>query len=81
MSDDRYQAWIEQRRAVAPPGDFPDRVMLLVMEVETKQGQVFALRVANWIERSRLARYVAYGAAMLIGGVPFVTYVAYLLQV
>ena len=81
MSDDSYQAWIEQRRAMRPPDDFPDRVMQLVMEVQTKQRHVFALRLASWIERWRLARYAAASAALLVGSVPFVTYFAYLLQV
>jgi len=81
MSDDVYQAWIEQRRAAAPRDEMPDRVMQLVMEVETRQKQVFALRLASWIERSRWARYVVCGAAMLIGSVPFVTYFTYLMLV
>ena len=79
MSDDWYQAWIEQRRAAAPPDQMPDRVMQLVMEVQTREKQVLALRIASWIERSRAARYVACGAAMLIGSTPFVTYFAYLI--
>jgi hypothetical protein len=56
----------------------PDRVMQLVMKVQTRQKQVFALRLASWIERSRVSRYAACGAAMLIGSTPFVAYFAYL---
>jgi hypothetical protein len=81
MSDDLYQAWIEQRRAAAPPDELPDRVMRLVMELQSQQQQVFARRLASWIERSRWARYAACGAAMLIGSMPFVTYFAYLMWV
>ena len=79
MSDDWYLAWIEQRRAVAPPDEMPDRVMQLVMEVQTSQKQV--LRIAGWIERSRVARCVACAAALLIGSTPFVAYFAYLMSV
>jgi hypothetical protein len=81
MSDDWYLAWIEQRRAAAPCDEMPDRVMQLLMEVQTSQKQVLALRLASWIERSRVARYVACGAAILIGSTPFVAYFAYLMSV
>ena len=79
MSDDWYQAWIEQRRAAAPRDELPDRVMQLVMELQTSQKPV--LRIASWIERSRVARCVVCGAALLIGSTPFVAYFAYLLSV
>ena len=78
MSDDWYRAWIEQRRAVAPPDEMSARVMQLVMEVPPRETEVLVLR---WIERSRVARCVACGAAMLIGSIPFVTYFAYLMLV
>jgi hypothetical protein len=81
MSDDWYLAWIEQRRAAAPPDEMPDRVMQLVMEVQTKKKQVLVLRIASRIERSRVARCVACGAALLIGSTPFVAYFAYLMSV
>ncbi|HJS06867.1 MAG TPA: hypothetical protein VJ809_04380 [Pirellulales bacterium] len=81
MSDDWYLTWIEQRRAAAPRDEMPERVMQLVMEVQTTEKQILALRFASWIERSRVGRYVACGAALLIGSTPFVTYFAYLMSV
>ena len=81
MSDDWYLAWIEQRRAAAPPDEMPEQVMRLVREVQTSQQPVLAVRFASWIERSRMARYVACGAALLIGSTPFVAYFAYLMSV
>ena len=81
MSDDWYLAWIEQRRAAAPPDEMPEQVMRLVREVQTSQQPVLALRFASWIERSRVARYVACVAALLIGSTPFVAYFAYLMSV
>jgi hypothetical protein len=81
MSDDWYLAWIEQRRAAAPGNEMSDRVMQLVMEVQTREKQILALRIASWIERSRVARCVACGAAMLIGSTPFMAYFAYLMLV
>ena len=80
MSDDWYLAWIEQRRAAAPRDEMPERVMHLVMEVQTRERPVLTLRFASWIERSRVARYVACGAALVIGSTPFVTYFAYLIS-
>ena len=81
MSDDWYQAWLEQQRAAAPPGGLPDRVMQLVMEMPRAEKQVLPLRIANWIERSRVARCAACAAAMLIGSTPFVAYFAFLILV
>ena len=81
MSDDLYQAWIEQRRAASPTDEMPNRVMQLVMEMQAQRKQAFALRLASWIEQSRAARYVVCGAAMLIGSTPFVAYFAYLMLV
>jgi hypothetical protein len=80
MSDDWYLAWIEQRRAAAPPEEMPDRVMQLVM-IPTREQEVVALRIASWIERSRVARCAACAAAMLIGSTPFVAYFAFLMSV
>jgi hypothetical protein len=81
MSDDWYRAWIERRRTAAPPTDMADRVMRAVMEVEAAQKQILALRFVSWIERSRAARYVACGTAMLIGSAPMAAFFAYLLLV
>jgi hypothetical protein len=81
MSDDWYQTWIEQRRAAAPPGELPDRVMRLVMAVRPSEKRPPAWRIASWIERSPVARWAACGAAMLIGSTPFVAYFAYLMLV
>jgi hypothetical protein len=81
MSDDWYLAWIEQRRAAAPPDELPDRVMLLVTEIPTREEEVVALRIASWIDRSRVARCAACAAAMLIGSTPFVAYFAFLMSV
>ena len=81
MSEHWYQVWLEERRAVDPPDELSDRVMRLVTESQTAQRQVLAIWIANRVERSRLARYLACITAMLIGSVPFVTFVAYLLQV
>jgi hypothetical protein len=81
MSDYWYLAWIEQRRAAAPRDEMTERVMHLVMEVQKREKQVLVLRFAGWIERSRVARYVACGAALLIGSAPFVAYFAYLMSV
>ena len=81
MSDDWYQAWIDQRRAAAPPDELPDRVMQLVMEEQTREDQIVALRIARWIDRSRAARFAACAAAMLIGSTPFVAYFAFLILV
>ena len=81
MSDDWYLAWIEQRRAAAPRDELPDRVMQLVREEQTREEQVVALRIASWMDRSRVARFAACAAAMLIGSTPFVAYFAFLILV
>jgi len=81
MSNDWYLAWIEQRRAAAPRDELPDRVMQLVREEQTREEQVVALRIASWIDRSRVARCAACAAAMLIGSTPFVAYFAFLILV
>ena len=81
MTDDLYQQWLQQRRAAAPPDDMPDRVMRSVTEVQVRQQQFIAVRLAICIERSRLARYSACGAAMLIGSMPFLAYFAFLMVV
>ena len=81
MSDDWYLAWIEQRRAAAPPEELPDRVMQLVMDMPTSEKQVVVLRIASWMDRSRVARFAACAAAMLIGSTPFVAYFAFLILV
>lgn len=78
MSDDWYQAWIEQRRAAASPDEMPDRVMRVVMEAPTKNKHVIGLRLARRIEQSRVASCAACGAALLIGSTPFVAYFAFL---
>jgi hypothetical protein len=81
MSDDWYPGWIEQRRAAAPRDGMPERVMQLVMETSTRERRGLAVRLASRIERSRVARYVAYAAALVIGSTPFVAYFAYLISV
>lgn len=81
MSDDWYQTWIEQRRAVVPRDELPDRVMQRVMDVQTREKHALVFRISSWVERSLVARCVACGAAMLIGSVPFAAYFAYLASV
>jgi hypothetical protein len=81
MTDDWYLAWIEQRRAAAPPDELPDRVVQLVIEEQTREDLAVALRIASWIDRSLVARCAACAAAMLVGSTPFVAYFAFLMSV
>jgi hypothetical protein len=81
MVDDLYDSWIEERRSTVPPDEMVDRVMQSVLELQSRDRQAIAVRLAGWIERSRLARSVACATAMLIGSMPFVTFFVYLMVV
>jgi hypothetical protein len=81
MSEEWYLEWIEKRRTVALPDEMPDRVMQVVLQEPTSKKRSLALRMCGCIERSRIARCVAYGAAMLIGSTPFMAYFGYLMLV
>jgi len=80
MSEDPlYDEWIDQRRAIGSPDDLTDRVMASVEELDSQRKQFLFLRIAQWIEDKRLARWSACLAALLVGSSPFL-YLAYIAQ-
>jgi hypothetical protein len=72
MAEDRdYEEWLEQRRSISPPCELADRIMSSVSDRETTRRVSWLICVAIWVEKSRLARYAACAAALLIGSTPF----------
>ena len=74
-----YDDWLDQRRAIDSSGELADRVMAAVREAENRRQQSLLLWIAVRIESSRLARYTACLAALLVGSSPFL-YMAYVAQ-
>lgn len=70
MSDDPiYAQWIERRRSATPSPDLADRVMAVL---ESEEGQPrLSVRLASRIDGSRLVRWAACVAALLLGCLPF----------
>ena len=80
MSDGpMYDEWIDGRRSIDSPDELTARVMAEVQEVESQRKKFLLLRLAQWVESSRLARYTACLAALMVGSTPFV-YLAYVAQ-
>ena len=80
MADESmYDAWIAHRRDAEPSGDLTDRVMVAVHEREVQP--ICCVRFADRMNESRLARWAACLASVLVGSLPFllVAYVAQLL--
>ena len=69
-------------RKVAIAGDLrpsTDRIMQAVANREIAQRAALLLRIAVWLERSRIAPFMACGIALLVGATPFV-YLAHVAQ-
>lgn len=74
-----YEEWIANRRTAEPPRGLTDRVMAAVEERNVQRQRY--VRLADRMNQSRLARWAACLAALLVGSLPFlfVAYVAELL--
>ena len=78
MTDEpMYNEWIAQRRAVEPSRESTDRVVAAVEgRVAPRKRDV---RLAVRVSHSRLARWAACLAALLVGSLPFL-FLAYVAQ-
>ena len=72
MTNSPYEKWLAERREVSPPAALADQIMSQVAELERQRRDLWSLRVVQWIEQSRAARWAVYGGALPIGGLPFV---------
>jgi hypothetical protein len=63
---------LDERRSVSPPDKLPTQIMAKVEELERQRQLVWGLRLIQQVERSRAARWGVCGAALAIGGLPFV---------
>ncbi|MBC8354629.1 MAG: hypothetical protein H8E66_21745 [Planctomycetes bacterium] len=80
MTDERdYEAWLERRRTIGPPSGFANHVMASVRQSQTAHKISLVVRLALWVERSRVTRYLACSTALLIGSTPFI-FLAYFAQ-
>ena len=73
-----YDEWIANRRAAKPSRDLIDRVMAAVKERELIG--LRQVRLADRINDSRPAQWAACVAALLVGSLPFLLFVAYAAQ-
>jgi hypothetical protein len=81
MTDEQdYDSWLENRRSLRPPGELADRIMSALSRRETARRVSSLLRVGLWIESSRLTRYAACTAALLVGSMPFL-FLAHVAQI
>ena len=78
-NDPVYNEWRAARRAVEPSPELTDRVMAAVTDRHARPERTAG--ITHQINNSRLARWTACSAAMLVGSLPFllVAYVAELL--
>lgn len=72
LHEEGYEAWLESRRDVSPPSELAGQVMALVSQRQSAERIALAVRLALWVERSRVTRYAMCLVALLIGGTPFV---------
>jgi len=79
MTDKPYDEWLAKRRNVSPPATLADEIMSHVANLERQRQHVWWLRLIQWIEQSRAARWAVCGGALAIGGLPFF-FLAYAFQ-
>lgn len=79
MTDDAYERWLTERRAVAPPAILADQVMSQVANLDRRRREVWWLQLIWRIERSKVARWAMCGAALAVGCLPF-AFLAYVAQ-
>ena len=82
MTDKPYEEWLAKGRNVSPPASLVDQIMSRVANLERQHRDIWWLRLIQWIDRSRAARWAVCGGALAIGGLPFffLAYVAQLLR-
>ena len=79
MADEpMYDKWIANRLAAEPSRELTDRIMAAVEEQEGLRKRY--ARLAERMNESRPARWAACLAALLVGSLPFVLFVAYAAQ-
>jgi hypothetical protein len=79
MTDKPYEEWLANGRNVSPPASLADQIMSRVANLERQHRDIWWLRLIQWIERSRAARWTVCGGALAIGGLPFF-FLAYVAQ-
>jgi len=78
MADEpMYDEWIVSRRAAEPSRELTDRVMAAVEEQPARRKRY--VRFSDRMNESRLVRWAACLAALLVGSLPFL-YAAYVSQ-
>ena len=63
MTDKPYEQWLAKRREVSPPATLADQIMSQVANMERQRRDIWWLRVVQWIEQSRAARWAVCGGA------------------
>jgi len=79
MTDKPYEEWLAKGRNVSPPASLVDQIMSHVANLERQHRDIWWLRLIQWIEHSRAARWAVCGGALAIGGLPFF-FLAYVAQ-
>ena len=79
MTDQPYEEWLAKGRNVSPPASLVDQIMSQVANLERQRRAIWWLRLIQWIEHSRAARWAVWGGALAIGGSPFL-FLAYVAQ-
>jgi hypothetical protein len=79
MTDKSYEEWLAKSRNVSPPASLVDQIMSHVANLERQRRNIWWLRLIQWIEHSRAARWAVCGGALAIGGLPFF-FLAYVAQ-
>ena len=79
MDDAMYEEWLADRRSALPSPDLAERLMEAVEQRATRR--IGAVRLADRMNESKLARFAACTTALAVGSLPFffVAYVAELL--
>jgi hypothetical protein len=77
FEDERYEQWVERRRADQAAPELTDRVMAAIARSEDSGRASSLLLLLMWVDRSWVRRIAACAAAFMVGSIPF-AYIAYI---